>query len=69
MSTPPYWLGTDGEVIACIEKIKVLDENYIELKQLSQDLFDDALLLGCNEQTLRTLLHELVDSLSGSFER
>lgn len=63
------WFGVDGRPIACVEKIKVLDENFAELQQQAQDLFDDALLMGCDEAQLRAALHRLVDALSASFAR
>jgi hypothetical protein len=63
------WLGADGRPIACVEKLRVLDEILAELGQLAQDTFDDALLMGCDEQALRMRLHRLVDALSASFAR
>lgn len=66
---PPVWTGVDGGPIACIEKIRVLDENFRELQQLAQDAFDDALLMGCDERAVRDALRRLVDALSASFAR
>ena len=63
------WLDADGRPIACVEKLRVLDENHEELRQLAQELFDDALLLGCDEAPLRATLHRLVDALAASFAR
>ena len=57
------WTRPDGSVVACHEKVLVLNENYGELKQLLQDALDDALLMGCDETQLRAILHSLVDSL------
>jgi hypothetical protein len=65
----PHWLGEDGRPIACVEKIKVLQENYDELRQLAQEMFDDALLMGCDADGVRAALHRLVDALSASFSR
>lgn len=65
----PVWTGSDGQPIACVEKIKVLNENYRELQQLAQDAFDDALLMGCDEQQLCGALRQLCDSLTASFSR
>lgn len=67
MSTVPRWIGVDGQPIACVEKIKVLNENYDELHRLAQDAFDDALLVGCDEASLRNVLHRLIDGLQASF--
>ena len=42
---PKTWHRPDGSVIACVEKIRLLNENFNELQQLAQDAFDDGLLL------------------------
>jgi hypothetical protein len=60
---PAVWRRADGTVISCVEKIKVLNENLVELKQMAQDAFEDALLLECPEEIIRNELHRLVDSL------
>jgi len=60
---PPIWRRDDGTPIACVEKIKVLNENLAELRQIAQDAFEDALLLECPEQVIRNEFHRLVDSL------
>ncbi|MBK5912950.1 hypothetical protein CCR84_01180 [Rhodocyclus purpureus] len=57
----------DGSVIACTEKILVLNENFLELKQLAQDALDDALLMGCSEAQVRAVYRALFDGLKGSF--
>ncbi len=61
--TPPVWRKDDGEPVSCLEKIKVLNENYAELRQTAQDAFEDALLIGCSEAQVREVLRELVDGL------
>ena len=60
---PPVWRRKDGTPIACLEKIKVLNENLAELRQIAQDAFEDALLLECPEEVIRNEFHRLVDSL------
>jgi hypothetical protein len=60
---PPVWRRADGTPISCVEKIKVLNENLAELRQLAQDAFEDALLLECTEEIIRNEFHKLVDSL------
>lgn len=60
---PKTWPGSDGQPVACREKLKVLDENFSELRQIAQDAFEDALLMGVDEGAMRRLLHELVDEL------
>lgn len=57
------WRGPKGEIIACIEKNKVLRENLAEIRQICQDALEDAVLMGCDEQQFRIVLNELVDAL------
>ncbi|MDZ4201719.1 MAG: hypothetical protein U1C96_06185 [Gallionella sp.] len=44
------WLSPRGDVIACIEKNKVMHENLAEIRQVCQDALEDAVLMGCDEQ-------------------
>jgi len=64
---PPVWRADDGAPVSCVEKIKVLNENYAELRQMTQDAFEDALLLGCSEAQVRAVLRELVDTLHNPY--
>jgi hypothetical protein len=63
----PQWRHTDGAVVSCLEKIKVLNDNYRELQQMAQDAFEDALLMDCEEAHVRQALHDLVDSLRNPY--
>ena len=60
---PPTWLKPDGTPVSCVEKIKVLNENIVELRQTAQDALEDAVLMGCSEAQIRAALHELIDEL------
>lgn len=57
------WRRDDGSPIACVEKIKMLNENYAELRQMAQDAIEDGLLMGCSEAQMREALHTLIDGL------
>jgi len=57
------WRSPEGKVIACVEKIKVLQENLIEIRQVCQDALVDAVLMGCDEEQFRLVLAGLVDQL------
>jgi hypothetical protein len=65
----PTWRQDDGAPVSCVEKIKVLNENYAELKQTAQDAFEDALLMGCSETQVRDVLRELIDSLDNPYRK
>ncbi len=57
------WRGPKGEIISCIEKNKVMQENLEEIRQVCQDALEDAVLMGCDEHQVRRVLGELVASL------
>jgi uncharacterized protein (UPF0335 family) len=60
---PKVWPGLDGNGVGCREKIRVLTENHAELAQVLQDAFEDAVLMGVDEQGMRKILAGMVDGL------
>jgi hypothetical protein len=61
--TANFWRQPDGSPIDCREKLRVLQENYVELTQSLRDCFDDAVLMGVDAEAMRHLLHAMVDAL------
>ena len=61
------WRSPTGEVVACVEKNKVLSENMEEIRQICQDALEDAVLMGCDEQQFRAVLTELVNTLKNPY--
>ena len=57
------WVKDDKSVVSCTEKIKVMTENFDELKQMAQDAFEDGILMEVSDQQMRDVLHQLVDDL------
>ncbi len=45
------------------KKVKVMTENFDEIKQIAQDAFEDGLLMEVSEAQMREALHALVDQL------
>ena len=45
---PKTWKGSNDENISCSEKIKILNENIIEINQITEDALEDAILMGAN---------------------
>ena len=37
----PKWLKDDGSVVSCFEKVKVMEENLNEIRQMAQDAFEE----------------------------
>ncbi|MGB7816068.1 MAG: hypothetical protein WBL28_06940 [Methylotenera sp.] len=63
MKTLPIWVRNDGSVVSCTEKIKVMRENFEEIKQIAQDALEDGLLMEVSEMQMREALHHLVNQL------
>ncbi|MEE8280066.1 MAG: hypothetical protein V3R55_05135 [Alphaproteobacteria bacterium] len=63
----PTWLDPEGKPLSCLEKIKVLNENLEEIRQMCQDALEDAVLMGCDEPQFRQVLQDLIDSLENPF--
>jgi hypothetical protein len=65
----PKWLRDDGSVVSCTEKVKVMVENFDEIKQIAQDAFEDGLLMEVSETQMREALHQLVESLINPYQK
>ena len=65
---PKRWLKADGSTISCTEKVKVLEENWLELRALLQDVLDDAVLMGCTERQVKQECKRLIDALECGYE-
>ena len=62
-SPPEIWPQTDGAPVSCREKLRMLEENHAELAQALQDAFEDAVLMGVDEQAMRRILTGMVEGL------
>jgi hypothetical protein len=60
---PAIWPGEDGAPLSCRDKLKVLAENHAELAQMLRDTFEDAILMGVDENAMRGILTGMIDGL------
>ena len=60
---PTVWPQSDGVPVSCREKLRMRVENHAELAQALQDAFEDAVLMGVDEQAMRRILSGMVDGL------
>ncbi|HEY7688396.1 MAG TPA: hypothetical protein VH835_06870 [Dongiaceae bacterium] len=65
----PVWRQPNGEPVSCVDKIKVLNENLDELRQIAQDALEDAILIGCDEAQVREVLQRLMSSLENPYRK
>lgn len=68
-TTLPIWIRDDKSIVACTEKIRVMKENFDEIQQITQDAFEDGLLMEVSEQQMREALHQLVDDLINPYTK
>lgn len=65
----PVWRQPDGQPVSCVDKIKVLNENLDELRQIAQDALEDAILIGCDEAQVREVLQRMMSSLENPYRK
>ena len=65
----PIWRTLEGEPVSCVEKIKVLNENLAELRELAQEALEDAVLMGCDEQQVREVLAGIVTGIINPYRK
>ena len=54
------WKDKNAKPVSCTEKIKILNENIIEINQLAEDAIEDAILMGVDpDQVISVLLKTL----------
>lgn len=67
--TETVWRTPEGEPVSCVEKIKVLNENLGELRDMAQDALEDAVLMGCDEAQFRRIVQALLDGLRNPYRK
>ena len=65
----PVWRTPEGEPVSCVEKIKVLNENLAELRELAQEALEDAVLMGCDEEQVREVLAGIVAGIVNPYRK
>ena len=69
MKPLPTWLRDDKSIVACTEKIKVMQENFEEIQQIMQDAFEDGLLMEVSEAQMRETLNLIVEQLINPYQK
>ena len=47
----------------------MLNDNFGELREIMQDALEDALLMGCDEEQFRNVMHDLVAELHNPYAK
>lgn len=64
---PIRWRKPDGTPVSCDEKLKVLNENLDEVRQVLRDAFEDGLLMECDEAQLREVFVAVITALRNPY--
>ncbi len=60
------WLDKEKKIISCDETNKVLNENFLEIYNIIQSSYDDAVFMGCDENNVKEKIIKLVSELKFS---
>ena len=61
---PNFWKTKDNAKISCKEKIIILNNNVIELQNLINQIYDEAILMGVDKKQIEKVISNLVSNLS-----
>lgn len=60
---PTQWIGRDGMPLTGNDKISQLNQHLQEVYTLCQQVFEEAMHMGCSEEFLRIVLQNMITSL------
>lgn len=64
----PTWHRSNGEIVSCTEKVKVMRENIEELQQAIQDAYEDALLMDVDSAQIKSFLITMIENLENPYK-
>jgi hypothetical protein len=64
----PVWHRSNGEIVSCTEKVKVMRENIEELQQVIQDAYEDALLMDVDSTQIKSFLIAMIENLENPYK-
>ncbi len=63
---PQIWRSKDKKPLTCKEKIKILNENIIEINQMANEAFEDGMLMGADPNQIKSILKAAVENIKPS---
>ena len=61
---PDFWKTSNNSKISCKEKIIILNNNVIELQNLINQIYDEAILLGVDKKQIKKVITNLATNLN-----
>ena len=58
------WKASDNSKISCKEKIIILNNNVIELENLINQIYDEAILMGGDKKQIKKVINNLATNLN-----
>ena len=65
---PDFWKTTDNSKISCKEKIVILNNNVIELQNLINQIYDEAILMGVDKEQIKKVINNLSTNLNSELK-
>ncbi len=61
---PDFWRTSNNSKISCKEKIVILNNNVIELQNLINQIYDEAILMGVDKEQIKKVINNLSTNLN-----
>ena len=61
---PNFWKSSNNSKISCKEKIVILNNNIIELQNLINQIYDEAILMGVDKKQIKKVINNLATNLN-----
>tara|TARA_B100000886_G_scaffold245464_1_gene172626 strand:- start:1605 stop:1826 length:222 start_codon:yes stop_codon:yes gene_type:complete len=61
---PNIWRTSDNTKISCKEKIVILNNNIIELQNLINQIYDEAILMGVDKKQIEKIINNVANNLN-----
>ena len=65
---PDFWKTSDNSKISCKEKIVILNNNVIELQNLMNQIYDEAILMGVDKEQIKKVINNLSTNLNSELK-
>ena len=65
---PDFWKTSNNSKISCKEKIVILNNNIIELQNLINQIYDEAILMGVDKKQIKKVINNLVINLNSELK-
>ncbi|MDA9559088.1 hypothetical protein N9R86_03850 [Alphaproteobacteria bacterium] len=65
---PKIWYSKNKEKLSCKEKILLLNNNIMELHELANDIYDEAILMGVNKEQIKEVLVNTIKNINSKLK-